>query len=140
MALVEMIVNSVRHGSLREDRSLILQEKMPERSISTRYLAIHLDESNAKTIERLLLQELVDPAELDLSSMGIDKTLCQVESVIINKFENNVFNAELVLSQDNKRREVDCPASKAVAHAIKAKASIFVDEVVLNEAGIAAPA
>lgn len=58
-----------------------------------------------------------------------------MESVIINRFEGNVFHAKL-FTQHDKPREADCPPAKALALGVRAKALIFADEQVLEKAAI----
>ena len=136
MGVVEMTIDSLRRNSLSNEGALILKEKGAER-----YLPIYIGASRAKVIERLLLGTgSLDPAEFDLSSAGINVIFCKVESVIISQFVNNVFRAKLLLTEDDKPCDVDCPPAKAVAHAIRAEASIFAEEAVLDTTGITVPA
>ena len=134
MAQVEMIIDSVRRKSLSDEWVVILKEKGAER-----YLPIYIGPRQANILEKLLIGVgRVDPVEFDLSSAGIDTIFCKVEAVIINQFADNVFYAKLLLTQnDDEAVEVDCAPAKAVAHGIRAEASIFADEAVLDKAGIA---
>ena len=134
MGIVEMTINSLRPNSLSNKWALILKEKGAER-----YLPIYIGPRQANIVEKLLLGVgRVDPAEFDLSSVGIGIIFCKVEAVIINQFANNVFYAKLLLTQnDGKAVEVDCAPAKAVAHGIRAEAPIFADEEVLDKAAIA---
>jgi len=134
MGVVEMTIDSLRCNSLSNEWALILKEKGAER-----YLAIYIGPRQANIVEKLLLGiGRVDPVEFDLSSAGIDTIFCKVEAVIINRFANNVFYAKLLLTRnDDEAVEVDCAPAKAVAHGIRAEASVFADEAVLDKAGIA---
>ncbi len=129
MGIVEMTIDSLRRNDLSNEWALILKEKGAER-----YLPIYIGPRQANIIEKLLLVVgRVDPAEFDLSSTGIDIIFCKVEAVIINRFANNVFYAKLLLTpNDGKAVEVDCAPAKAVAHGIRAEASIFADEGVFG--------
>ena len=134
MGIVEMTIDSLRCNLLSNERALILKEKGAER-----YLPIYIGPRQANIVEKLLIGVgRVDPAEFDLSSVGIDIIFCKVEAVIINRFTNNVFYAKLLLTRnDDEAVEVDCAPGKAVAHGIRAEAPIFADEAVLDKAGIA---
>lgn len=134
MSVVEMTIDSLRRNSLSNEWALILKEKGAER-----YLPIYIGPRQANILEKLLIGVgRIDPAEFNLSSVGIDTIFCKVEAVIINRFANNVFYAKLLLTRnDNEAVEVDCAPAKAVAHGIRAKAPIFADEAVLDKAGIA---
>ena len=134
MGIVEMTINSLRRNELSNEWALILKEKGAER-----YLPIYIGPRQANIVEKLLLGVgRVDPTEFDLSSAGIDIIFCKVESVIINRFANNVFYAKLLLTpNDGKAVEVECAPAKAVAHGIRAEAPIFADKAVLSKAAIA---
>ena len=58
-----------------------------------------------------------------------------MESVIINRFEDNVFHAKL-FTQHDKPREADCPPVKALGLGVRAEALVFADKQVLEKAAI----
>ena len=120
MAKVEMVIDSIRRNSLGNDWVVILKEKSAER-----YLPIYIGSSQADVIKKLLMGHAPP-----------DTISPKVESVIINRFENNTFYARL----SYKSYEVDCPPANALALSIGAGASIFADEALLNKAGIAVSA
>jgi len=116
MAKVEMVIDSVRRNSLGNDWVVILKEKTAER-----YLPIYIGSPQVDVIKKLLMghapRDTVSP---------------KIESVIINRFENNTFYARL----SYKSYEVDYPPAEALALSIRARAPIFADETVLNKAGV----
>ncbi len=59
-----------------------------------------------------------------------------LESCEITKLENDTFYDNLILEQNGIRKIIDSRPSDAIALAIRAKAPIFVDEDVLDTAGI----
>lgn len=133
MAQVEMTIDSLRRNLLRDKWVVILKEKGADR-----YLPIYIGPYQANIIERLLLGTgPVELADLDLSSAGIDIIFSKVESVTINRFEDNVFYAELLVSYNDESVEVGCPPAKALALGVRAGAPIFVEDRVLDEAGTA---
>jgi len=60
----------------------------------------------------------------------------KLESVTINRFEDNAFYAKLLMTFNNKAYDVDYPAAKALATAVRVNVPILADEVVLNKVGI----
>ena len=76
---------------------------------------------------------------MDLSSAGIDIIFSKVEAVLINRFANNVFYANLLLSYHDKCVEVDYPPARALALSVRAEAPIFADEALLDTAAIEVP-
>ena len=136
MAQIEMIIDSVRRDMLNDMWVVILKEKGAER-----YLPIYAGSPQASLVAKQL--QGVGDSELEdyvFSLTSIDTTKSKVESVIINGFDNNIFYARLLLSQHDKPQQVDCPPAIALALGVRAQAPIFVEEAVLDKAGIEVPA
>jgi uncharacterized protein len=64
-------------------------------------------------------------------SFGID-----ISEVIINKFHEGVFYAQLICNDGTKTVEIDSRTSDAVAMAIRFNCPIFTTEKIMSEAGI----
>jgi bifunctional DNase/RNase len=132
MADVEMIIDALRQSSVNHQWVVVLKEK-----IADRYLPVYIGSAQAETIKR----ELIDvstprPLDNDLIYRGIDAVNPEVKMVKLDKFDNNVFSAKLVLAAPGKPNEVDCPPATALAIAARTKAPIFTDEIILSKAGI----
>jgi len=132
MAEVEMVIDSVRQSPANLQWVVTLKEKLAER-----YLLIYVGLSQANTIERELT-DVRSPKAItqDLGLTGIDTTDLKLESVTINRFEDNAFYAKLLMTSNNKAYDVDCPAAKALAIAVRVNVPILADEAVLNKVGI----
>ena len=132
MAEVEMVIDSVRQSPANLQWVVTLKEKLAER-----YLLIYVGLSQADTIKWELTQ-VRSPRAItqDLGLTGIDTTGSKLESVTINRFEDNAFYAKLLMTSNNKAYEVACPPAEALAIAARTKAPIFTDEVILSKAGI----
>ena len=136
MGKVEMVIDSVRQSQVNLQWVVILKEKLAER-----YLSIYIGSSQAKALKGELIDVRPsrplgdDPVFRDIEAIG-----SKIESVKIDKFEDNKFPAKLVLATLGKSHKVDCPVAKALAIAVRAKVPIFADEVNLNKAGISLPA
>jgi bifunctional DNase/RNase len=126
MTIVEMVVDSLRWSPAKQSWVLILKAKMAER-----YLPIYVGASQADIVR----QELQDwsPPE----HAAVDSYESEVKSVIIDRFDNNTFGAKLRVVSKAGTREIDCPPAAAVATALRDKAPVFVDELILDRAGIA---
>jgi hypothetical protein len=59
-----------------------------------------------------------------------------VDFVIITDLQGDTFHAKIVLNVDSEQIEVDSRPSDALALAVRAGAPIFVEEAVLDKAGI----
>lgn len=135
MAQIEMIIDSVRRNLTTNKGAIILKERGAER-----YLPIYAGSPQASLVAKQL--QGVEDSELEdyaFSLTGIDTTKSKVKSVIINRLDNNIFYARLLLSQHDKPQEVDCPPAIALALGVRAQAPIFAEETVLDKAGIAVP-
>ena len=152
MPAVEMEIDSVRRGMLKEEWAIVLKERRGER-----YLPILVSKPRADLVGRELLylvkrqlpsfdQELRQKASLDLqlgdieTKIGVNLVSCKLESVIINFSETNIFSVNLLLTFQDKPYEVDYSIAKALAFSVRAQASIFADERVLDKAAIAVSA
>jgi len=132
MAEVEMVINSLRRSPVNRQWVVVLKEKLAER-----YLPVYIGSSQADTIKRELTDiSPLKPLARNLGCGGIDAVNSQVKAVKLDKFDNNVFSANLVMAAPGKSHEVACPPAEALAIAARTKAPIFTDEIILSKAGI----
>ena len=59
-----------------------------------------------------------------------------MDSVVIAELRSNTFYAEIILKVDGEELQVDSQPSDALALAVRTQSPIFVEESVLDEAGI----
>jgi hypothetical protein len=76
------------------------------------------------------------PLTHDLLSSVIDTLGASIDSIIVNDLKNDTFFAKINLSLDGSQLEVDSRPSDALALAVRVDAPIYVDESVLDKAGI----
>lgn len=132
MAEVEMVIDSLRQSPVNHRWVVVLKEKSAER-----YLPIYIGPSQADVIKGELMDiRPLKPLTRNLVCGGIDAVYSEVKMVKLDKFDNNVFSAKLVLAAPGKSHEVDCAPAEALAIAARTKAPIFTDEVILSKAGI----
>jgi bifunctional DNase/RNase len=145
MANIEMIIDSIRvslmncqamtGGSVSgfdgNPRVLILKEKT-----GARCLPIWIGPAEADAIAvKMQGVELSRPLTHDFMCAAIDALGASVQSVIVNKLENDCFYAKIVLQSDRGQKEIDCRPSDALAVAMRRGVPIFADEKVLRKAG-----
>lgn len=130
--MIEMIIDSIRVSLMNYQRVVILKEK-----IADRYLPIWIGPAEADAIA-VKLQEVNVPRPLthDLLRSVIDALGASIDSIIVSELKNDTFYAKIILNVDGKQMEVDSRPSDALALAVRAGVSIFVEEVVLDKAGI----
>ncbi len=103
-----------------------------------RWLPIFIGAPEAHNIN-LLLQglKLVRPWTYDLFHNLLDAAGAQVKNITVTDLRDNTFYAEVLISLGSKEmRGVDARPSDAIALAIKTKAPIYVNNHVMDEAGM----
>ena len=130
--MIEMIIDSIRVSLMNYQRVVILKERMAER-----YLPIWIGPAEADAIA-VKLQDVNVPRPLthDLLSSVIDNLGANVNSIIVNDLKNDTFYAKIVLNVDGGLVEIDSRPSDALALAVRVEAPIYVEEAVLDKAGI----
>jgi len=130
--MIEMSIDSIRVSMMNYQRVVILREKGTER-----YLPIWIGPAEADAIT-IKLQGVIPPRPLthDLLESIISKLGARVKSVIVSDLQNDTFYAKLILDMKGEPLELDSRPSDAMAIAIRTDAPIYVEEVVLDRAGI----
>lgn len=130
--MIEMSIDSIRVSMMNYQRVVILREKGTER-----YLPIWIGPAEADAIT-VKLQGVTPsrPLTHDLLETIIDKLGARVKSAIVTDLQNDTFYAKLILDVKGEPLELDSRPSDAMAVAIRTDAPIYVEEVVLDRAGI----
>ncbi|MBM3939435.1 MAG: bifunctional nuclease family protein [SAR202 cluster bacterium] len=132
--MLEMVIDSIRVSLMNYQRVVILKQREAER-----YLPIWIGSPEADAIA-VKLQDVSVPRPLTHDLLGsVIKTLgARVERVVVSDLSNDTFFAKLVLARDgeNGAIEVDCRPSDAIAVAVRASVPIYVEDMVLDKAGI----
>ena len=132
MALVSMSIESVRRGLEDNEEVLVLKEVMAER-----YLPIYMGRFQAELIKKQLIgKHPVRSGDLPVSLDDIDLGKYELESVIINRFEDSIFYTKLLFRHEDETQEVDCSLAEAIAYGANNDVPILADETVLKRAGI----
>ena len=130
--MIEMAIDSIRVSLMNYQRVVILKEKM-----AGRYLPIWIGPAEADAIA-VKLQGVTVPRPLthDLLRSVIDSLGATIESIIVSDLKSDTFYAKIILNVDGGQLEIDSRPSDALALAVRAEAPIYVDEAVLDKAGI----
>ena len=128
----EMTIDSIRVSPMNYQRVVILKEKD-----SDRYLPIWIGPAEADAIA-VKLQDLSVPRPLthDLLRTVIDTLGGAVQHILVSDLQNDTFYAKITIQSNGDSKEIDCRPSDAVALAVRAQVPIFVEEAVLDKAGI----
>lgn len=130
--MIEMTIDSIRVSLMNYQRVVILKEKMTDR-----YLPIWIGPAEADAIA-IKLQGVSVPRPLthDLLHSIIESLGASVASITITDLKNDTFFAKINLLVDGGDMEIDSRPSDALALAVRVEIPIYVDESVLDKAGI----
>lgn len=130
--MVEMVIDSIRVSLMNYQRVVILKEKN-----SDRYLPIWIGPNEADAIA-VKLQGVSIPRPLthDLLTSVIETLGARIDSITVTDLKNDTFYATIALVVDGKQIDVDSRPSDALALSVRVEAPIFVDDSVLDKAGI----
>lgn len=131
--MIEMTVESVRINLQTSQRVVILKASQNER-----YLFIWIAHAEAYAIA-IELQGTSSPRPLthDLLKNVIEDLGAKIESIVISDLIDDIFYARIVLDVAGRHVEVDARPSDAIALAVRARTPIYVEESVLERAGVA---
>lgn len=130
--MIEVNIDSIRVSLMSKDRIIVLKDTNEDR-----YLPIWIGpfEADAITAELQDIQQQ-RPLTHDLLRNVIEEMGGQIVHVLVNDLRNDVFYARILIDLNGERLEVDSRPSDAIAVAIRAKAPIFVSELVMERASI----
>lgn len=130
--MVEVVVESVRVNMQTYHRVVVLKQKD-----SDRYLPIWVGNSEADAIVmRLQNVSVPRPQTHDLLTAMIGQLGGRVERIVVNELSEDVFYARIVIDVQGRYVEVDSRPSDAIAIAVRVNSPIFVEELVMEKAGV----
>lgn len=131
--LIEMVVESVRVHMLSSQHVVILKE-----SERDRYLPIWIGQSEANAIAmRLQGISAERPLTHDLLVSVVGALGSRISRVVVTHVTDGTFHARLYLENaTGDESEVDSRTSDAIGVAVRTGSPIYVDERVLDEAGV----
>ncbi len=130
--MIECKIESIRVSLVTQQRVVILKE-----IDSDRYLPIWIGPYEADAIA-LELQEVPvqRPFTHDLLRNVISELGASITHVLVNDLRDDTFFARIVLDVQGRHAEVDSRPSDALALGVRAKCPIYVEEEVMERAGI----
>jgi uncharacterized protein len=130
--MIEVKIHSIRMSLVTQHRVVILKEANAER-----YLPIWIGayEADAIAVE---LQEVAVPRPLthDLLRSVVGELGATVTGVLVNDLHDDTFFARIIMDFNGRHIEVDSRPSDAIALAVRVKSMIYVDEAVMDKAGV----
>jgi uncharacterized protein len=130
--MIEVVIESIRISLVSQHRIVLLKELDNDRQLP---IWIGPCEADAITIE-LQDVKVARPVTHDLLKNVIEEMGGRISHVLIRALQDGVFHASLFIDKAGKLTEVDCRSSDAIALGVRVKAPIFVDEEVMEQAGV----
>lgn len=128
--MVEMELNKIVIDENRHEQLIVLKEKEGERVLP---IVIGLNEI-AAIKSKISGVNPPRPITHDLLFSVINVLEAQVDKIIIDKLENNIFYAKIVFkTKSGETRVADARPSDSIALCVRAKAPIFVEDDVLKQ-------
>jgi bifunctional DNase/RNase len=130
--MVEMTVESVRINLATQQRVVILKATKQERYL---FIWIAYAEAYAIAVE---LQGTTSPRPLthDLLKNILEELDAKIVSIVISDLIDEIYYARIVLDAAGRHVEIDSRPSDAIALAVRTKTPIYVEESVLERAGV----
>jgi bifunctional DNase/RNase len=130
--MIESVVESIRVSLVTNQRVVILKELEGER-----YLPIWIGPFEAEAIAMELQGvEAARPLPYDIMKTIIGDLGGRVRRILVTTLRDDVFFATIVIEAAGRQVEVDSRPSDAIALAVRTKVPIFVDESVMESAGV----
>jgi bifunctional DNase/RNase len=130
--MIEVVIDSIRISLISQHRVVMLRDIDSERQLA---IWIGPCEAEAITIE-LQDTEMARPLTHDLLENVVATMGGKVSHVLVSDLKTDVYYATLFVDQGGKLLEIDCRPSDAIALAVRVKCPIFVNEDVMEEAGV----
>jgi bifunctional DNase/RNase len=130
--MIEAKIHSIRMSLVTQHRVVILKEVNAER-----YLPIWIGAYEADAIAVELQDVSVSrPLTHDLLRSVIGELGATVQSILVNDLHDDTFYARIVMDVNGRYVEVDSRPSDALALAVRVKSPIYVDDAVMDKAGV----
>lgn len=130
--MIEVNIESIGISPMNYQRVVLLKEQAGER-----YLPIWIGPAEADAIAvKLQGVDVPRPLSHDLLWSVIGTLKASVNSIIINDLRDDTFYGRIILNTGGGQVEVDARPSDALALAIRARAPIFAEDAVLDEAAL----
>ena len=130
--MIEVTIESIRVSLMNYSRVVVLRE-----ADSNRYLPIYIGAPEADAIAmRLQGVSVPRPMTHDLLANVLQELGGAVDRVVVNGLSNDTFFAQLHVRVNERELEIDARPSDALALAVRSEAPIFVEEAVLEQAGV----
>jgi hypothetical protein len=127
--LIEMKVSGLTVDPVTNTPIVILKSAQENKAIPI-WIGLFEASAIATEMEKIVFSR---PMTHDLFSECLKALNVTISKIIIEDIRNNTFFANIYLNHEGKEYTIDARPSDAIALALRAKAPIFVNEVVLEK-------
>jgi bifunctional DNase/RNase len=133
--MIQVEVTNVVLVNMGKEYIILLKSR-----IDSRTLPISVGQLEAQSIA-IKINDIPFPRPLthDLFKTVLSEFDCKLKHVVIRELADETFYADLVLENNGKQVVLDCRPSDAIAIALRCATPLFVEEKVMDEAGIIIP-
>ena len=131
--MIELVLSKIKVDENRHEQLVVFREKD-----GNRLLPVVIGHPEIHAI-KLKLGNVKPPRPMthDLMLKIVQELGGKLQRVVIDKLENNTFHAKLhLLKEDGQEVVIDSRPSDSVAVALRAQVPVFVEESILNSAGV----
>src|SRR5512142_3207575 len=130
--MIEVQIDSIRVSLVSHHRIVVLKDG------EGRYLPIWIGPFEADAITVALQgQDVARPLTHDLLKNVISETGAVASHIFVSELRDDIFFARIVMDVNGRHVEVDSRPSDAIALAVRLKVPIYVEDSVLERAGVA---
>ena len=128
--LIEMSIKGLMVDPITNMPIVILKDKLGERVLS---IWVGIFEANAIALQ---IENVTTPRPMthDLLKNVIADLRARIEKIVVSDLKENTFFALIYLSVGGEMMAIDARPSDAIALALRARAPIFVEDVVIDNA------
>ena len=130
--MIETVVESIRVSLVTQHRVVILKEVHGERHLPI-WIGAYEAEAIAMELQGV---STARPLPYDLMKSMIGDMGGAINRIVVTDLSDDVFYARIVIQQNGRAVEIDSRPSDAIALAIRAKVPIYVEDAVLDQAGM----
>jgi hypothetical protein len=130
--MIEVSIDSIRVHLVSQSRVVVLKELTAER-----YLPIWIGPFEADAIAMSLQDvEAARPMTHDLLKSVLHQLGAETLRIEIHDLREDVFYARIIVRVEGREAEIDSRPSDALALAVRVRSPVFVDESVMDRAGV----
>lgn len=130
--MIRVTVDSIRVSLLTQHRVVVLRE-----ADSRKYLPIWIGAFEADAITLAIQGHPPQrPMTHDLLKTVFGELGAAISHIVINDIHDSTFYARIIVEQAGHTIEIDARPSDAIALAVRSEVPIYVEEHVLNQAGV----